>query len=170
MQAAKKTCKVMVVGNPCNTNALIAAANAPSIPKQNFHALTRLDENRAKFQLGKKAGVFFTSVDRVAVWGNHSTTQVRADIARLMPPAGVRFLFAKLHLAALHSCTCKRRLPASCHHFLAVRREANVANRHGMQPARSIAVGELHCGCRARVCCCAHDQPLLYPMQLAHRE
>lgn len=66
----------MVVGNPCNTNALIASANAPSIPKENFHALTRLDENRAKFQLANKAGVFFTSVDRVAVWGNHSTTQV----------------------------------------------------------------------------------------------
>ena len=74
---AKKTCKVCVVGNPCNTNALIAAANAPSIPKQNFHALTRLDENRAKFQLAHKAGVFFTAVTHVAVWGNHSTTQVR---------------------------------------------------------------------------------------------
>eukprot|EP01025_Chloroclados_australasicus_P042736 TRINITY_DN45455_c1_g1_i3.p1 TRINITY_DN45455_c1_g1~~TRINITY_DN45455_c1_g1_i3.p1 ORF type:complete len:451 (-),score=65.14 TRINITY_DN45455_c1_g1_i3:413-1765(-) len=75
-KVAKKTCKVIVVGNPCNTNALIAAANAPSIPARNFHALTRLDENRAKFQLAQKAGVFFTSVDRVAVWGNHSTTQV----------------------------------------------------------------------------------------------
>lgn len=76
LQVAKKTVKVMVVGNPCNTNALIAMRNAPSIPKENFHALTRLDENRAKFQLANKAGVFFTSVDRVAVWGNHSTTQV----------------------------------------------------------------------------------------------
>lgn len=75
-KVAKKSVKVVVVGNPCNTNALIAAANAPSIPKENFHALTRLDENRAKFQLANKAGVFFTSVDRVAVWGNHSTTQV----------------------------------------------------------------------------------------------
>ena len=52
----------MVVGNPCNTNALIAAANCPNIPRENFHALTRLDENRAKFQLAYKAGVFFTSV------------------------------------------------------------------------------------------------------------
>eukprot|EP00892_Ulva_mutabilis_P001816 jgi/Ulvmu1/11635/UM008_0039.1 len=75
-KVAKKTVKVMVVGNPCNTNALIAAANAPSIPKENFHALTRLDENRAKFQLANKAGVFFTAVQNVAVWGNHSTTQV----------------------------------------------------------------------------------------------
>lgn len=78
LQVAKKSVKVMVVGNPCNTNALIASRNAPSIPKENFHALTRLDENRAKFQLANKAGVFFTSVDRVAVWGNHSTTQVCA--------------------------------------------------------------------------------------------
>ena len=70
---------MMVVGNPCNTNALIAAANCPNIPRENFHALTRLDENRAKFQLAYKAGVFFTSVSRVAVWGNHSTTQVRAE-------------------------------------------------------------------------------------------
>lgn len=76
IQVAKKTVKVMVVGNPCNTNALICAANAPSIPKENFHALTRLDENRAKFQLANKAGVFFTAVQNVAVWGNHSTTQV----------------------------------------------------------------------------------------------
>ena len=74
---AKKSVKVVVVGNPCNTNALICSANAPSIPPENFHALTRLDENRAKFQLAQKAGVFFTSVDRVAVWGNHSTTQAR---------------------------------------------------------------------------------------------
>ena len=50
-QVAKKNVKVMVVGNPCNTNALIASSNAPSIPRENFHALTRLDENRAKAQL-----------------------------------------------------------------------------------------------------------------------
>lgn len=80
-QVAKKTVKVVVVGNPCNTNALICSKNAPSIPPENFHALTRLDENRAKFQLAQKAGVFFTSVDRVVVWGNHSTTQVRSALA-----------------------------------------------------------------------------------------
>jgi malate dehydrogenase (NADP+) len=76
LQVAKKTVKVIVVGNPCNTNALICSSWAPSIPPENFHALTRLDENRAKFQLAHKAEVFFTDVTRVAVWGNHSTTQV----------------------------------------------------------------------------------------------
>ncbi|KAI8465965.1 MAG: lactate dehydrogenase/glycoside hydrolase [Monoraphidium minutum] len=68
--------KVLVVGNPCNTNALIASANAPRIPRKNFHALTRLDENRAKCQLALKSGKFYTNVSRVAIWGNHSTTQV----------------------------------------------------------------------------------------------
>jgi malate/lactate dehydrogenase len=78
MQVAKKDVKVIVVGNPCSTNALICAANAPSIPRQNFHALTRLDENRARFQLAHKADVFFADVTRVAIWGNHSSTQVCA--------------------------------------------------------------------------------------------
>lgn len=73
---ASRDCKVMVVGNPCNTNALIAMENAPNIPRKNFHALTRLDENRAKCQLALKSGKFYTSVSRMAIWGNHSTTQV----------------------------------------------------------------------------------------------
>mmetsp|Transcript_30914 Transcript_30914/g.68461 ORF Transcript_30914/g.68461 Transcript_30914/m.68461 type:complete len:421 (+) Transcript_30914:80-1342(+) len=75
-EAASRNCKVLVVGNPCNTNALIAMENAPNIPRRNFHALTRLDENRAKCQLALKAGKFYTSVSRMAIWGNHSTTQV----------------------------------------------------------------------------------------------
>ena len=75
-EVAKKTCKVMVVGNPCNTNALICMANAPNLDKRNFHALTRLDENRAKCQLALKAGVFYETVSNVTIWGNHSTTQV----------------------------------------------------------------------------------------------
>ena len=75
-KVASKDCKVLVVGNPCNTNALIALSNATSIPKENFHALTRLDENRAKCQLALKSGVFYSTVTNVAVWGNHSTTQV----------------------------------------------------------------------------------------------
>jgi malate dehydrogenase (NADP+) len=76
-EVASKNCKVLVVGNPCNTNALIAMENAPSIPRKNFHALTRLDENRAKCQLALKAGKFYTNVSRTTIWGNHSTTQVR---------------------------------------------------------------------------------------------
>lgn len=75
-ESADANCKVLVVGNPCNTNALIAMENAPRLNRRNFHALTRLDENRAKCQLALKAGKFYTSVSRVAIWGNHSTTQV----------------------------------------------------------------------------------------------
>merc|ERR1712094_123251 len=54
----------------------IAMKNAPSIPKKNFHALTRLDENRARYQMAMKAGVFYASVTNTTIWGNHSTTQV----------------------------------------------------------------------------------------------
>jgi malate dehydrogenase (NADP+) len=77
-ESADANCKVLVVGNPCNTNALIAMENAPRLNRRNFHALTRLDENRAKCQLALKSGKFYTSVSRVAIWGNHSTTQVRS--------------------------------------------------------------------------------------------
>ncbi|GAB4836389.1 Malate dehydrogenase, cytoplasmic [Ancistrocladus abbreviatus] len=73
---ASHNVKVIVVGNPCNTNALICLKNAPNIPAKNFHALTRLDENRAKCQLALKAGVFYDQVSNVTIWGNHSTTQV----------------------------------------------------------------------------------------------
>ena len=75
-EVAKPTCKVCVVGNPCNTNALICMENAPNLDRKNFHALTRLDENRAKCQLALKAGVFYDTVSNVTIWGNHSTTQV----------------------------------------------------------------------------------------------
>lgn len=73
---ASRNVKVIVVGNPCNTNALICLKNAPDIPSKNFHALTRLDENRAKCQLALKAGVFYDKVSNMTIWGNHSTTQV----------------------------------------------------------------------------------------------
>ncbi|XP_057472139.1 malate dehydrogenase [NADP], chloroplastic-like [Actinidia eriantha] len=73
---ASQNVKVIVVGNPCNTNALICMKNAPNIPAKNFHALTRLDENRAKCQLALKAGVFYDQVSNMTIWGNHSTTQV----------------------------------------------------------------------------------------------
>lgn len=73
---ASKNVKVLVVGNPCNTNALICLKNAPDIPPKNFHALTRLDENRAKCQLALKAGVFYDKISNMTIWGNHSTTQV----------------------------------------------------------------------------------------------
>src|SRR5579862_8059257 len=67
--------RVLVVGNPCNTNCLIAMNNAPGVPRERFFAMTRLDENRAKSQLAKKAGVDITAVTNMAIWGNHSATQ-----------------------------------------------------------------------------------------------
>jgi len=66
--------RVLVVGNPCNTNCLIAMNNAPSIPADRWFAMTRLDENRAASMLAKKAGVDVTEVSNVAIWGNHSPT------------------------------------------------------------------------------------------------
>src|SRR5881398_1269129 len=73
---AAKDVRILVVGNPCNTNCLIAMHNAPQIPRDRFFAMTRLDENRAKSQLAKKAGVDITAVTNLAVWGNHSATQI----------------------------------------------------------------------------------------------
>jgi len=67
--------RVLVVGNPCNTNCLIAMNNAPEVPRDRWHAMTRLDENRAKSQLAKRAGVDSGAVSNVAIWGNHSATQ-----------------------------------------------------------------------------------------------
>ncbi len=67
--------RVLVVGNPCNTNALIAMNNAKGIPADRWFAMTRLDENRAKSQLALKAGVDVTEVSNLAIWGNHSATQ-----------------------------------------------------------------------------------------------
>ncbi len=74
-KAAASDVRILVVGNPCNTNCLIAMNNARSIPSDRFFAMTRLDENRAKSQLAKKAGVDVTAVSNVAIWGNHSATQ-----------------------------------------------------------------------------------------------
>ncbi|HEY8901017.1 MAG TPA: malate dehydrogenase [Chthoniobacterales bacterium] len=67
--------RVVVVGNPCNTNALIAQRNARSIPANRWYAMTRLDENRAKSQLAARAGIHAHDVTNVAIWGNHSATQ-----------------------------------------------------------------------------------------------
>src|SRR4026209_1554133 len=67
--------RVHVVGNPCNTNCLICMNNAPGVPRDRFFAMTRLDENRAKSQLAKKASADITAVSNLAIWGNHSATQ-----------------------------------------------------------------------------------------------
>jgi malate dehydrogenase len=74
-QHAASDVRVLVVGNPCNTNCLIARTNAPEVPDDRWFAMTRLDENRAKSQLAEKAGVPVASVENLAIWGNHSATQ-----------------------------------------------------------------------------------------------
>lgn len=72
---AAEDVRVLVVGNPANTNALIAQAHAPDVPAERFTAMTRLDHNRALTQLAKKLGVSVNDVRRLAIWGNHSATQ-----------------------------------------------------------------------------------------------
>jgi malate dehydrogenase len=72
---ASKSCKVLVVGNPANTNAFIAMSNAPRLERRNFTAMTRLDHNRALAQLSEKTGKHVTDMRRMTIWGNHSSTQ-----------------------------------------------------------------------------------------------
>jgi len=72
---SKKTVKVLVVGNPANTNALLALLSAPDLPKENFSCLTRLDHNRAKSQIALRLKVNVAQVKNVIIWGNHSSTQ-----------------------------------------------------------------------------------------------
>ena len=73
--SANKDAKILVVGNPANTNALIASSNAPNIDPSNFSAMTRLDHNRAKSYLAKKIEVASTEIKKMIIWGNHSATQ-----------------------------------------------------------------------------------------------
>lgn len=75
-RVAKKQVKVFVVGNPCNTNALIALKNAPTISPNNFFAMTRLDQNRGASLLARRGGVAISDVKHMTIWGNHSSTQV----------------------------------------------------------------------------------------------
>src|SRR3984885_4574500 len=72
---ADRNVKVLVVGNPANTNALIARANAQDLNQRNFTAMTRLDHNRALAQLGQKTGTHISQIRRMIIWGNHSSTQ-----------------------------------------------------------------------------------------------
>jgi len=74
-KVASRDIKVLVVGNPANTNALIASANAPDINKSQFTAMTRLDHNRALSQLAEKTGAHTTEIKKMTIWGNHSNTQ-----------------------------------------------------------------------------------------------
>ena len=73
-KVSKKTVKVLVVGNPANTNALICSHYAPSIPKQNFTALTRLDQSRAESIMAEKTNSKVEDIKNIYIWGNHSAT------------------------------------------------------------------------------------------------
>lgn len=73
--AAAKDVRVLVVGNPCNTNCLIAMHNAPDVPRDRWYAMTMLDQNRAVSQLAQKSGQPVSAVQKLAIWGNHSATQ-----------------------------------------------------------------------------------------------
>lgn len=75
-EVASRSVQVFVVGNPCNTNCWTAMKCAPDLSPSQFHAMTRLDENRGKYQLAQKAEVEVTDIERFAIWGNHSATQV----------------------------------------------------------------------------------------------
>jgi malate dehydrogenase len=72
--AAAENVRVLTIANPCNTNCLIAAANAPRVPRHNFTAMTRLDQNRAYAELAKDLGVRVSDISNLAIWGNHSNT------------------------------------------------------------------------------------------------
>ncbi len=74
-ERASDDVRIFVVGNPCNTNCLIAKHHAPDVPADRWFAMTRLDELRARAQLAKKAGVDVTQVSKMTIWGNHSSTQ-----------------------------------------------------------------------------------------------
>ncbi len=75
-RVASRDVRVLIVGNPCNTNCLIAKHHAPDLKNHQFFAMTRLDQNRAVFQLALKANTLIEEVSHVAIWGNHSSTQV----------------------------------------------------------------------------------------------
>src|SRR5579863_4022890 len=74
-EVADRKLRVLVVGNPANTNALIASSNAPDLDARNFTAMTRLDHNRALSQLAEKTGTHVNDIRRMTIWGNHSATQ-----------------------------------------------------------------------------------------------
>ena len=86
--------RVLVVGNPCNTNCLIARSNAPEVPADRWFAMTRLDQNRAETQLAKKAGLPVSDVKNLAIWGNHSATQfpdfANATLGGVVTPEVIR--------------------------------------------------------------------------------
>merc|ERR1712211_112193 len=88
-QFAKKTCKILVVGNPANTNALICSHYAPSIPKENFSAMTRLDQNRAAGQIAEKLGVPISAVKKVP---SGAITAPPSSLTRLTPQSMARLL------------------------------------------------------------------------------
>ena len=103
-EAADRNVKVLVVGNPANTNALIARANAKDLDPRNFTAMMRLDHNRALSQLAEKTGAHVTDIRRMTIWGNHSATQY-PDISHTVVQGQAGTLAGRRRLAGadLHS-------------------------------------------------------------------
>ena len=86
---AAKDARTLVVGNPCNTNSLIAMSSAAGVPREQFFAMTALDENRARTQLAKKSGAPVESITNLAIWGNHSSTMYPDSLIAMSSAAGV---------------------------------------------------------------------------------
>ncbi len=115
--------KILVVGNPANTNCLIARSNAPDIPAERFTAMMRLDHNRAVAQLAAKAGVAVNDVTNLTIWGNHSTTQY-PDIlhAKVRGENAAQMVNDQSGWRTISSPQCRSGAPPS--------------SRHGVRPAR----------------------------------
>lgn len=96
-EVASRDAIVFVVGNPCNTNCLIAMHHAPKLQRKNFHAMTRLDQNRAAALLAKKASVAVKEVNKITIWGNHSSTQVPDFVNGAIQGKPITAAIADLH-------------------------------------------------------------------------
>ena len=131
---ANRNVRVLVVGNPANTNALIAQRNAPNLNPRNFTAMVRLDHNRALAQLAEKTGSHITKIRKVTIWGNHSSTQYpdlhqAPSTARLRSRSSIR---SGMRTRSFRSCS--NAAPRSS------RRAAHLQRRRRRQP-RSITCG-----------------------------
>ena len=148
-EVAHPECKVLVVGNPCNTNALIAMENAPRLDRRNFHALTRLDENRAKCQLALKAERFYTSVTNTCIWGNHSTTQVGLLLG-LAFPYDVRASCRSVSGSISVTTTCILPKMLACMTDNRVKRQSVLQKRHPYEKSIDQALPARCAGARLR--------------------
>lgn len=126
-QVASRNVRVLVVGNPCNTNCLIAMRQAPELSPKQFFAMTRLDQNRATAQLASKSRTNVSDVSHVAIWGNHSSTQV------------VDFVHAKIHNRPVVDVISDRKWLENDFVSMIQKRGAEIINLRGKSSAASAA-------------------------------